>query len=94
MQTRSVLIVAVGLSVAIAALPGEALAGVKCKAGWISGMGFSMSAVAASWSNNARKAYGAAWSNYGLARNKRFTSQYLPPAETLTTVTATPCRRS
>jgi hypothetical protein len=46
------------------------------------------------WVKHVKQAYGSAWANYSLARNKSSTYQFLPPAEGIYSVTATPCKRT
>ena len=74
--------------------PASGVAGTRCKAGAVSGAGIATQNIAVSnWSQKARRAYGAAWANFGLARAKSF-SQTALPATTMYFVTAIPCRRT
>ncbi len=93
MASRKLLVLMAGLVVAVAP-PAAAYAGVKCKGGSVSGLGGSSDAAVSTWVNHVKQAYGSAWANYSLARNKRSTYQFLPPAEGIYSVTATPCKRT
>jgi hypothetical protein len=94
MASRVFLVVMAGLVVAGAAPPTAAYAGVTCKGASVTGLGGSSGAAVSTWINHVKRAYGPAWSNYGLARNKHSTYQFLPPAEAIYSVTATPCKRT
>lgn len=93
MASRKLLVLMAGLVVAVAP-PAAAYAGTKCKGGSVSGLGGSTGAAVSTWVNHVKQAYGSAWANYSLARNKSSTYQFLPPAEGIYSVTATPCKRT
>lgn len=94
MVSRNLHLAMAGLVAAVALAPTAEGADIRCKGASVSGLGTSFAAAVSAWVNNVRRAYGPAWSDYALARNKRSTEQYLPPAEGIYSVTATPCRRT
>jgi hypothetical protein len=94
MASRKLLVLMAGFVVAVATPPTAAYAGIKCKGASVTGLGGSSGAAVSTWVNHVRRAYGSGWSNYSLARNKRSTYQFLPPAEGIYSVTATPCMRA
>jgi hypothetical protein len=85
------LLAAAVLIVALTATP--ALAGVKCKSASVTGAGLTSDQATSNWSSKVAHSYGSAWSNFGLARNKRESEQPLPDV-TMYFMTATPCRRT
>jgi hypothetical protein len=87
------------IAIALVAVAGSPLlavpvdAGTQCKSETISGNGWSVDQANSQWSATVRSKYGSAWSNFNLARNKRYTYQSFI-FETLTSVIATPCRKT
>jgi hypothetical protein len=94
MAGRKLLGLMAGLVVAVATPPAAAYAGIKCKAASVTGLGGSSGAAVSTWVNHVKRTYGSEWSNFSLARNKRPTYQFLPPAEGIYSITATPCKRT
>ena len=92
-QAGKSFIAAAAVLIGATLLSTPAAAGTQCKSATVSANGWNDSQLASRWSAAAKSAYGAAWSSYSLAKNKRYTSQSFI-FETLTTVTANPCRRT
>jgi hypothetical protein len=94
MASRKLLVLMAGFVAAVATPATAAYAGTKCKDASVTGLGGSNSLAVSTWVNHVKRTYGADWSNYSLARNKRSTYQFLPPAEGIYSVTAMPCKRT
>ena len=88
-----------GTSLIVAALLGASLtvspaaAGRVCKPANVSANGWSSGQAVSRWSAKAKSDYGAAWSSFNLAANKRYSYQSFI-FSTLTTIIATPCRKT
>jgi hypothetical protein len=71
----------------------EATAATQCKSTALSGIASSDSLAIQSWQSHVKDKYGAVWSNFGIAKNKRYTSQSLI-FSSIISVTANPCRKT
>ena len=90
-RTQTLLIAAAALGCASLSLA-PAVAGTKCKVKAVSIGAISQDQAISAWSNKVKNSYGAAWSNYSLARDKNWSEKQLGVA-TMYFVTAVPCRR-
>jgi len=70
-----------------------AQAGTVCKSHFVSMAAVGDSQAEAAWSKKVRRAYGAAWSNLDIARNRRYENQPLGIV-TMVVITAQPCKRT
>jgi len=72
---------------------GPAEAGTTCKSKTTLGDGFTEDQAVSSWRSQAKNSYGSGWSNFALAKDKKYYQQNMLAGE-LTTITAYPCRRT
>jgi hypothetical protein len=80
--------------VALAALtPVAANAGTKCKSTQVSIGSINEDQAIAAWSKKVKRAYGAPWSDFNLAKAKSVSEQPLPPVN-MFWVSGYPCRRT
>jgi hypothetical protein len=84
-------VVMVGLAAATLC-PAVASAATQCKSATVTTVsGGTEDLASAAWSAQVKQSFGAAWSDFSLAKNPKFSDQNLGLG-TLITVTATPCR--
>jgi hypothetical protein len=86
-------LVTVLAAVSLALSPAVAGAGTQCKSKLVSIGAINEDQAIAAWSKKVKHAYGAAWSNFNLAKHQSVTDKSLGVA-TLFFVSGYPCRHT
>lgn len=91
-MTRRADVFFVAMTAAAMLCPAVASAGTQCQSALVTGLGAGTDdAAIAAWSAQAKQTYGAAWSNFNLAKDPKYSDQNLGLA-VMHIVTAYPCR--